>query len=92
MKPSGTQHTNNCRAINDSDWRKINAEDNHRTLYNKRLLELTSRNMTYDTFVKLLCALAAKQLHPQSTNAKDGTNLIKTPFPQLARPTNRNRN
>ena len=55
--PSGIQHTKNCRVINDSDWRKLHAEDERRTLYNKHLLELTSRNMTYDTFCEtVVCA------------------------------------
>ena len=32
------------------DWRRICKEDEQRKLYNKYLLELTSRNMTYNTF------------------------------------------
>jgi hypothetical protein len=58
--PSGIQHTENCRAINDNDWRKINADDVHRTLYNKRLLELTSRNMTYNTFCETVVRAGRK--------------------------------
>jgi hypothetical protein len=34
----------------DIDWRKICEEDEQRKLYNKYLLELTSRDMAYDTF------------------------------------------
>jgi hypothetical protein len=34
----------------DIDWRKICEENEQRKLYNKYLLELTSRDMTYDTF------------------------------------------
>jgi hypothetical protein len=37
----------NCGGI---DWRKICEEDEQRKLYNKYLLELTSRNMSYDNF------------------------------------------
>ena len=36
----------------DIDWRKICKEDEQRKLYNKYLLELTSRDMAYDTFCK----------------------------------------
>ena len=32
------------------DWRKICEEDKQRKLYNKYLLDLTSRDMAYDTF------------------------------------------
>ena len=32
------------------DWRKICEDDEQRKLYNKYLLELTSRDMTYDNF------------------------------------------
>ena len=34
------------------DWRKICEEDKQRKLYNKYLLDLTSRDMAYDTFCK----------------------------------------
>ena len=34
----------------DIDWRKICKEEEQRKLYNKYLLELTSRDMAYDTF------------------------------------------
>jgi hypothetical protein len=34
----------------DIDWRKICEEDEQRKLSNKYLLELTSRDMAYDTF------------------------------------------
>ena len=34
----------------DINWRKICEEDEQRKLYNKYLLELTSRDMAYDTF------------------------------------------
>jgi hypothetical protein len=34
----------------DIDWRKICEEDEQRKLYNKYLLDLTSRDMAYDTF------------------------------------------
>ena len=34
----------------DIDWRKICEEEEQRKLYNKYLLELTSRDMTYDAF------------------------------------------
>jgi hypothetical protein len=37
----------NCR---DIDWKKICDEDEQHKLYNKYLLELTSRDMTYDNF------------------------------------------
>ncbi len=41
----------------DIDWREICEEDEQRELYNKHLLELTSRNMTYDTFCEaVVCA------------------------------------
>jgi hypothetical protein len=36
----------------DIDWRKICEEDAHRKLYNKYLLNLTSRDMLYDNFSK----------------------------------------
>jgi hypothetical protein len=39
----------NCGNI---DWRKICEEDEQRKLYNKYLLELTSRDMSYDNFCK----------------------------------------
>jgi hypothetical protein len=38
-------------------WIKICEEDKQRKLYNKYLLELTTRNMTYDNFCEaLVCA------------------------------------
>ena len=39
------------------DWRKICEEDEQRKRYNKYLLELTSRDMTYDNFCEaIMCA------------------------------------
>jgi hypothetical protein len=39
----------NCGNI---DWRKICKEDEQRKLYNKYLLELTSRDMSYNNFCR----------------------------------------
>jgi len=41
----------------DIDWRKICKEDEQRKLYNTYLLELTSRDMSYNNFCKaVVCA------------------------------------
>ena len=80
--------------INDSNWRKISAEDDRCTLYNKRLIELTSRNsnMTYDTLCKTVVRAGRKTAVSTRANAKDGANLAKTPSAQSAPPKNRSQN
>ena len=60
----------------DIDWRRICKEDEQRKLYNKYLLELTSRNMTYNTFVKQLHAPVAKQPSPSNANVKAGIKQV----------------
>ena len=44
----------------DIDWRKICEEDEQRKLYNKYLLDLTSRNMAYDTFCEAVTRAGRK--------------------------------
>ena len=57
---SGIQHIKNCQVINDSDWRKLCEEDKQHKRYNKCLLELTSRNMIYDTFCEAVVRAGRK--------------------------------
>ncbi len=44
----------------DIDWRKICEEDEQCKLYNKYLLELTSRDMAYDTFCEAVIRAGRK--------------------------------
>jgi hypothetical protein len=44
----------------DIDWKKICEEDEQRKLYNKYLLELTSRDMAYDTFCEAVMRAGCK--------------------------------
>ncbi len=44
----------------DIDWRKICEEDKQRKLYKKYLLELTLRDMAYDTFCEAVIHTGCK--------------------------------
>ncbi len=44
----------------DIDWRKICEDNEQRKLYNKYLLELTSRDMAYDTFCEAVTRAGRK--------------------------------
>ena len=48
----------NCGNI---DWRKICEEDEQQKLYNKYLLELTSRDMSYNNFCEAVVIRAGKE-------------------------------
>ena len=68
----------------DIDWRKICEDDEQRKLYNKYLLQLTSRDMTYKENCEAIVR-AGENCHHCHLHAKAGTGQAKTSLRLLSK-------
>ena len=59
------------------DWRKICKEDEQHKLYNKYLLDFTTRDMTYDNFCEAVVRAGQETNILLKINVRDGTQQAK---------------
>jgi hypothetical protein len=71
-KPKVSMHSG------EINWHAITEKDEQRKLYNKYLLKLTTKDMTYDNFCKAVVQAGRETATAIENKLKDGTQQAKT--------------